>query len=78
MRRRTLIVGLTASSLAVQAWAQADWRQKAVPLYGPLDFVHGFNRAHAWPRARAWQASCTSLVRTLANGGQVADARQAW
>lgn len=79
MRRRTLIGGLTASSLATQAWAQADWRHRAVPLYGPLDFVQGFNRAHAWPRARAWQASCASLVRTLANGtGQVADARQAW
>jgi len=76
--RRTLLSGVVAFTAASPAWAQADWRQLAVPLYGPQDFVKGYILGYALPRARAWQASCATLVQTLAGAGRSGDARLAW
>lgn len=78
MRRRALLSGIVACTAASNAWAQADWRQVAVPLYGPQDFVKGFILGHALPRARDWQASCATLVQTLAGAGEAGEARLAW
>lgn len=83
MRRRTLLFGIAAGSAAAQGWAQADWRQVAVPMYGPQDFVKGFILGHALPRARAWQAACQTLVLSLSHtlDGSVRsfdEARQTW
>jgi uncharacterized protein len=76
--RRTLISGIAVCAATTRAWAQADWRQVAVPFYGPQDFVKGFILGHALPRTRAWQASCATLVRVLAGAGGVGEARLAW
>ncbi|MDZ7856958.1 imelysin family protein [Sphaerotilus sp.] len=79
MQRRVVLVGMAAHAAAMPAWAQSNWRQVAVPLYGPQDFVKGFLQGHALPRARAWQAACTALVRVLDGGtGSVEEARTAW
>jgi uncharacterized protein len=78
MQRRRLLSGIAACTVATRAWAQVDWRRVAVPLYSPQDFVNGFFRAYALPRAQAWQASCATLVRTLASSARPAsDARAA-
>lgn len=79
MRRRTFLFGSAACAAASQAGAQADWRRVAVPMYGAQDFVNGFVRGHALPRARAWQAACGALVRSLDGGVRSPfEARQAW
>lgn len=83
MRRRTLLVETLACAAACTAatrtWAQSDWRRVAVPMYGPQDFVKGFVLGHALPRARAWQAACVALVRSLDGGAHSShEARQAW
>jgi uncharacterized protein len=83
MRRRTLLVETlacaAACTTATRTWAQADWRRVAVPMYGPQDFVKGFVLGHALPRARAWQAACVALVRSLDGGVRSShEARQAW
>ncbi len=83
MQRRTLLVEtwacMAACTAATRTWAQADWRRVAVPMYGPQDFVMGFFLGHALPRARAWQAACVALVRSLEGGARSSDeARQSW
>jgi uncharacterized protein len=78
-RRHTILTGIAACAVLTRTWAQADWRQVAVPLYGPQDFVKGFVLAHALPRARAWQARCTALVQALSGSARsVAEAQGAW
>lgn len=83
MQRRKLLVEtlacMAACTAATRTWAQADWRRVAVPMYGPQDFVMGFVLGHALPRARAWQAACEALVRSLEGGARSSDeARQSW
>jgi uncharacterized protein len=79
MRRRTLLSGITACTIATQTWAQADWRKVAVPVYGPQDLVKGFVLGHALPRAQAWRAACAALVKTLDGSPRsTEEARLAW
>ena len=85
MRRRDVLMVLAAGAVApAPVWAQASWRRVAVPLYGPEDFVRGFVRGHALPRARAWQKACGTLAEAMAHAQAdsgprgVDEARSAW
>ena len=72
---------LSCAALSLEARAQADWRRVAVPLYTPPDFVLGYLRDHALPRARAWQQAIEALEPVLADRRDDAEddaARRAW
>lgn len=72
---------LSCAALSLEARAQADWRRVAVPLYTPPDFVLGYLRDHALPRARAWQQAIKALEPVLADRRDDAEddaARRAW
>lgn len=84
-RRRWLAGALSCVALSLDARAQADWRRVAVPLYTPPDFVRGYLRDHALPRARAWQQAIEALELVLTDrrddagdGAEDDAARRAW
>lgn len=82
-RARRWLLGLAGGAMLAPwpmraAFAQADWRQVAVPAYGPRDLVAGFWRGHALPRARAWQRACAVLVEACGPAGGDDAARSAW
>ena len=72
---------LSCAALSLEARAQADWRRVAVPLYTPHDFVLGYLRNHALPRAQAWRQAIEALETVFADrrdGTGDDAARRAW